>query len=362
MNVPTRSSNSVIVSSMKAMSNTMSAPGVNASTLLQHLVYTMVTQHWFIFLLEVFHQRFQHFRPRYFVTERRLFQQVVGTVMHTILRIGERMFDVEPFVADQTCREMKRSLMRRFLEESLRTIVKRVSVQGLMIVNVPAGIHAGEVVVEKDNLGGNSFVAARFGLFLRQLGMGNILQQITNLIFVKLSDNSDDKKIIAEYDKADKIVKNIRCDGVSFVDSSSIEVGKRYRISMHKEIAEFTVIELKKELKWKADVEGLKGLEEDLAALLLRLATVPKWVTTIVALNVKENAGITVQAVTYKHTVYISPYKETKHVCHSHTNAANKSSPRLAGPCNKNGTISFSPEPELNSNTPCEAVYHESCT
>ncbi|KAI9917165.1 hypothetical protein PsorP6_013115 [Peronosclerospora sorghi] len=61
--------------------------------------------------------------------------------------------------------ERKRSFMRRFAEGSLRTtIAKRVSVEGLTIVDVPVDIHAGEVVVEKDNLGGNSSVAARFGL------------------------------------------------------------------------------------------------------------------------------------------------------------------------------------------------------
>ncbi|KAI9911553.1 hypothetical protein PsorP6_009703 [Peronosclerospora sorghi] len=67
-------------------------------------------------------------------------------------------------------RERKRSLLRRFAEESLRTtIVKRVLVQGLMIVDVPVDIHAGEVEVEKENLCGNSFVVARFDLCLCQL-------------------------------------------------------------------------------------------------------------------------------------------------------------------------------------------------
>ncbi|KAI9918273.1 hypothetical protein PsorP6_011907 [Peronosclerospora sorghi] len=45
--------------------------------------------------------------------------------------------------------ERKRSLLWRFAEGSLRTtIVKQVLVQGLMIVDVPVDIHAGEVVVE----------------------------------------------------------------------------------------------------------------------------------------------------------------------------------------------------------------------
>ncbi|KAI9921890.1 hypothetical protein PsorP6_001477 [Peronosclerospora sorghi] len=66
------------------------------------------------------------------------------------MREGELMFDVELFVPDQICRERKRSSLRRFDEGSLRTtIVKRVSVQSLMIVDVPVDIHAGEVVVEK---------------------------------------------------------------------------------------------------------------------------------------------------------------------------------------------------------------------
>ncbi|KAI9907736.1 hypothetical protein PsorP6_016574 [Peronosclerospora sorghi] len=70
-------------------------------------------------------------------------------------------------------REMKRSMLRRFDEGSLRkTIVKRVLVQGLIIIDVPVDIHAGEVVVEKENFGGNSFVAASFDLCLCQLGMG----------------------------------------------------------------------------------------------------------------------------------------------------------------------------------------------
>ncbi|KAI9921050.1 hypothetical protein PsorP6_002448 [Peronosclerospora sorghi] len=67
----------------------------------------------------------------------------------------------------------KRSLMKRFADGSLRTtIVKQVLVQGLIISDVPVDIHAGEVVVEKENLGGNSFVAERFDLCLWPLEMG----------------------------------------------------------------------------------------------------------------------------------------------------------------------------------------------
>ncbi|KAI9909601.1 hypothetical protein PsorP6_015143 [Peronosclerospora sorghi] len=79
-----------------------------------------------------------------------------------LMREGELMFDVEQFVSDKSCRERKRSLPRRFAKGSFRTtIVKRVSVQGLMIVDVPVDIHVGEVVVEKDNLGSNCFVSAK---------------------------------------------------------------------------------------------------------------------------------------------------------------------------------------------------------
>lgn len=46
-------------------------------------------------------------------------------------------------------------------------------------------------------------------------GIGHIYENAMRPIFVKLSDNSDDKKTIAEYEKVDKIARNIQENGFS---------------------------------------------------------------------------------------------------------------------------------------------------